>query len=126
MAGIFALNGSYTLTPGAGYPSGDATINAPLNESLVLKNETYQQFDLTSDSPYSVPLNGLSAAHVIAIKVVGGKVKMRLTTTDGSQQAIPVDTFGINFLGAAPATAIDLTRPTGVLVTVRLFLGERA
>ena len=89
MAGIFALNGSYTLSPGAGYPSGDATINAPLNESLVLKNETYQQFDLTSDAAYTIPLNGLAAASVIALKVVGGKVRMRLTTDGSQQQAIP-------------------------------------
>lgn len=126
MSGIFTLSGSYQVTSGAGYPSGDATINVPLNESLVLKNETYQQFDLTSDAVYSVPLNGLSAAHVVAIKVVGGKVKMQVTTTDGSAQAIPVDSFDMLFLGSAPATAIGLTRPAGVPVTVRLFLGERA
>lgn len=126
MAGIFSLNGSYQVTPGAGYPSGAATISVPLNEALVLRNETYQQFDLTSNTAYDVPFNGLAAAHVIALKVIGGKVVMRVTTTDGSQQAIPVDTFGIFFLGSAPATAIDLTRPTGVPVTVQLFLGERA
>lgn len=126
MAGIFTLSGSYQVTPGAGYPSGDATINVPLNESLVLKSESYQQFTLTSDTAYVVPFNSLAAAHVVAIKAVGGKVVMRVTTTEGSLQAIPVDSFDMLFLGSAPATAIELTRPAGVPVTVRLFIGERA
>lgn len=84
------------------------------------------EFELTDDSPVSVPLAALSRAHAVFVKTVGGKVRVRLTSADGSSQAIPVDSMLLLISESVPFTAIDITRAAGVPVTVRVLLAEAA
>lgn len=126
MADLFAITGSYSATPASGSPSGDPIITAPLDERQMLATEQYSQLTLTADTPASLPFGGLTEATVLVVKVVGGKVRVRITSTDGSQQAIPVDSFLALTCASVPLTAVDVTRTPGVQTIVRYFLGQKA
>lgn len=126
MSDIFAITGSYSATPASGTPSADPIITAALDERLMLATEQYSQLTLTNDSPVSLPLGGLSSINALIVKCVGGKVRVRITSADGSQQAVPVDTFLALISAAIPITAVDVTRTPGVQTIVRYFLGQKA
>lgn len=126
MSDIFAITGSYSATPASGTPSADPIITAALDERLMLATEQYSQLTLTSDSPVALPLGGLSAINALIVKCVGGKVRVRITSADGSQQAVPVDTFLALMSASVPMTAVDVTRTPGVQTIVRYFLGQKA
>ena len=126
MADAFRLSGSYSTTPTSGTPSGDPEVEALIEESVGLTSKTIGVYALTVDTPVTVDFGGLTNANVIAIRAVGGKVKARLTSADGSTQAVPVDPLLLSISKTVPVTAIDLTRVAGVATTVRVFLGERA
>jgi hypothetical protein len=126
VADQFALSGSYSSSPLVGSPSGVASIPAPIDEQLVLTAKFYDTIMLGVDTPVSVPFNvgGVSNAAVVIIKVTGQKVKARFTSTDGIQQAVPIDTFFANISRTVPITAIDLTRTPGVSTRVDIFMGQ--
>lgn len=84
------------------------------------------EFELTSDSPVTVPLAALSQAHFVYMRSTGGKIRARLTSADGTQQSIPVDPTLCVMSNSVPFTAIDITRQPGVQVTVRVLLAEKA
>lgn len=125
MADVFRLNGSYTTQPTTGNPSGDPEVESSIDERVGLTNKTIGLYNLTADSPVTVNFGGLTNAHVVVVKTVGGKARVRLTSADGSQQSVPVDSFFSLISLAVPVTAIDLTRVAGVSTLVRIFLGER-
>lgn len=75
---------------------------------------------LTTDSPESIAFGDLTSAHVIWLKVAGGKVRARLTSADGTQQAIPVDDWLALVTRTVPVTAIDLTRVAASADTPRV------
>lgn len=75
---------------------------------------------LATDSPESIAFGDLTNAHVIWLKVTGGKVRARLTSADGSQQAIPVDNLLVLVSRTVPVTAIDLTRVAATADTPRV------
>ena len=122
----FKLSGDYVTLPLSGSPSGDPEISSPLDEQITLKNKAIGLYELTADAVVAVGLCGLAGAHVIVLKTVGGKVKVRLTSADGAVQSVPVDTFFCVISQTVPFTALDLTRVSGVTTTVKVFLGERA
>lgn len=127
MATAFRLQGSYTATPcSCGGCSGDASLSAAINECVQLVKETYTTIQLTADATTPVAFGDCTAANVVVMRTVGGKVKARFTSADGSQQAIPVDAFFAVISGAVPFTAIDITRVSGQETTVRVFLGQQA
>lgn len=126
MADIFALTGSYSATPASGTPSADPIITAALDERQMLATAQYSQLTLTNDSPVSLPLGGLSSINTLIVKCVGGKVRVRVTSADGSQQAVPVDSFLALISASVPMTAVDVTRSPGVTTIVRYFLGQKA
>ena len=126
MSDIFAITGSYSATPASGTPSADPIITAALDERLMLATEQYSQLTLTSDTPVALPLGGLSSINALIVKCVGGKVRVRITSADGSQQAVPVDTFLALISASVPMTAVDVTRTPGVQTIVRYFLGQKA
>lgn len=125
MADIFRLNGNYSTCP-AGSPDGQPSLDAPIDELMTLIRKQLSDYELTGDAPVDVDFGGLANAHVVIVKSVGGKVRVRLTSADGSQQAISVDSFAVIMSQSVPYTAIDLTRPPAVGITVTVFLGERA
>jgi len=125
MADVFALEGSYSSRPTSGNPSGNPEVEAPISERITLNNKTVGYYELTSDSPVNVDLGGLSSVNVLVIKTVGGKARVRITSSDGSTQAVPVDSFFVLITKSVAVTAIDLTRVAGIDTNVRVFLGER-
>lgn len=126
MAYQFALTGGYTNTPLDGVPSLAPNVDAPLDESMVVTKKTEYDVDLTVDTPVPVQFGGVTNANIVILKTVGGKVKARLTSADGSQQSVPIDSTFIVISQSAPITAIDLTRVPATPTQVRIYLGERA
>lgn len=127
MADTFQLSGSYCVQPASGFPSGDPAIEAALSESLVLKNKQSLSVTLDDDPVESVAFGDMTNAHVIVIRLQGGKAKARFTSADGSTQAIPVDPFLTVISSSVPFTALDLQRVSGsTTVYARIFLGEKA
>jgi hypothetical protein len=123
----FKLDGSYQVTPLGNPASFAQTLTAPISEALTINQKQETNLDLTSDvTPLPVPFGGVTNANLVVLKAVGGKARARLTSADGSQQAIPFDTYLILMNDKVPITAIDLLRDLGVAVTVRVFLGQKA
>lgn len=126
MADVFKILGSYTTAPVAGSPSADPSMAATIDEQLSLDRKHYREYVLDSDAVVSVDFGGLDAAHALVVKCVGGKVRVRATSTDGTSQAVPVDSFMAVISESVPFTAIDVTREAGIEVRVKIFLGEKA
>jgi hypothetical protein len=125
MADQFVLSGSYTVTP-LSLTSLDPSLATPIDEPLALKSKQPSDITLSVDTPVAVPFGTLVNAHVVILKALGGKVKARLTSADGTTQAIPFDSFLILMSQTVPITAIDLTRVLATATTVKVFLGEKA
>jgi len=126
MADIFQLSGSYVVNPAVGAPSGLGGIETPLSECVVLDQKVLRDYVLTSDAPVDVDFGNVPSAHVLIVKSVGGKVRVRITTADGATQAVPVDSLLILLSLSVPFTAVDLMRVVGTRTIVQVFLGERA
>ena len=124
MADTFKLTGSYTTEPTSGAPSGDPAIEAAIDEACVLGKKHYTTVVLSTDALTAVNFGGLTNAHVIVIRSEGGKVKVTLTSADGTAQAVPVQYLLAVMNDTVPVTAIGLTRVVGTSTTVRVFLGE--
>jgi hypothetical protein len=125
MADQFVLSGSYTVTP-LSLTSLDPSLATTIDEPLSLKSKQFSDITLSVDTPVAVPFGTVVNAHVVILKALGGKVKARITSADGSTQAIPFDTFLILMSQTVPITAIDLTRVLATATTVKVFLGEKA
>jgi len=126
MADTFILSGTYSTNPTQGNPSAVPSLSAPIDERLQLDNKTVQYFDLTSDAPVAVQFPSGFAANLLIVKTEGGKVRVRITSSDGTTQAIPVDKFLVLFTESVDITAVDLTRELGVEVLVNVFMGDQA
>ena len=126
MASLFSLQGSYTANPSSGSPSAAPQITAPINEGMTLANEIVSQITLSVDGPVNLPLCGLDAVNLMVLKCVGGKITVRLTSTDGSAQAFPVDSFLALTSASTDITAIELVRTPATSTVVKYFLGQKA
>ena len=126
MADSFKLLGSYELNPLGNPLSFAPSIVAQISESKQIKYKEVTTIDLTTDSPVSVAFGGVTNANIVILKAVGGKVRMRATSADGTLQSIPFDTYFILMSDSVPVTAIDLTRAAGIPSTVRIFIAEKA
>ncbi len=85
----------------------------------------YDTITLNTDAALVVPMAAnMTGSNVVILKVTGAKVRARLTSSDGSQQSIPVDSFFALTTRSVLITAIDLTRTPGVITTVDVFLGQ--
>ena len=125
MSDVYHLSGSYNTKPLGGSLSGDPSLSSFLDESVVLVNKTLSYYELTTDPVVSVNLCGLSAVNVLVVKTIGGKVRVRITSSDGSTQSIPVDSLLVIHSASVDITAIDVQRVAGITTQVRIFLGER-
>lgn len=126
MADTFRLRGEYsalTAVRELGVPAPPEVL-ALLDEGMYLSDKLVGAYTLASDSPVSVGFSSLSAAHVVILRATS-KVRVRLTSSDGSSQALPADPLLVLISSSAPVTALDLTRLTGVSTEVTIFLGER-
>ncbi len=109
--------------PQAGNPSGDETVDGLVDESLSYDECALQKFTLDSDAQKVITLDPMISVRVIKIKVSGGPVVMALSSAAGTDQAVPVDGFGLIISAGTPFTGIKLTRTAGKTTQVRLFLG---
>lgn len=94
--------------------------------TLVAKMTT--TITLNSDAPLNVNFGGVTNANVVILKTTGGKVVAKLTSPDGTLQAIPVYSFFalIDIDQADNITALSLTRDPGQQTIVYVFLGQKA
>jgi len=126
VADQFTLSGNYATDPLDGVISFDASVVATIDEALTLGKKNLQTISLGADSPEVVNFGDLAGANVVLLKAVGGKVRARFTSIDGTAQAIPFDSYLILMSLDAPITALDLTRTPATETTCRVFLGEKA
>lgn len=126
MADRFTLSGSYTTEGLSGEPSFEPAIAAQISEIATLVSKKVDDLPLTVDTAVAVDFGGLTEANVVILKSLGGnKVKALVTSADGTDQAIPFDTYLILMTEDVPITALSLTRLPGTATTVRVFLGEQ-
>lgn len=126
MADTLKFTGDLMTTPAVGAPSGRASVRVPFDEVLSLTGALpVATYELTSDSPQAVAFGGLADVAFVMVRLVsGGRVRVRLTSAEGSAQAVPVDEFLILKSRRSPFTAMDLTRDAGVASVVEVFLGK--
>ena len=126
MADLFTLSGDYQSKPASmGTSSGAATISSPIDEAVQLASRTQVELTLTSDAPVSLAIPGATAINTVVVRTVGGKVALRVTSSDGTTQSIPVDPFCALVTKTVDITALDVARVTGQETVVKVFLGER-
>jgi len=127
MASTFTLSGSLISTPlTAG--QGESLVPVPIQEIMALAKKHYDEITLSDGLPLPVSLGGLTEVNVLFLRATGGKVRLRVTSSDGATQAIPVDPLGLFISKSVGVTAFDLTRDAAIsnTVTVRIFLGQKA
>lgn len=127
MSNLYSLEGSYTSAPASGLPSGDPEVDTTISEQLYLRRQKLVRVELSTDSPVAVGFDNIAAAAVVIVKSVGNKVSARITSADGTTQAVPVDSLLILHCSSVGVTALDLTRVAGAgTVNVIVFLGEKS
>lgn len=107
-----------------GPPSGIPSISSVIDESAQITNKELGYYELTADATQAVSFGGCTSGNVLIVKTIGGKVRLRITSADGSTQAIPVDTFFALISLSVPFTAVDVTRTAGVETLVQTFIGQ--
>jgi hypothetical protein len=95
-----------------------------IDESAQITNKELGYYDLTADAAQVVSFGGCAHGNVLVVKALGGKVRLRITSADGSQQAVPVDSFLVLISLSVPFTAVDITREAGVETFVQTFIGQ--
>ena len=126
MADTYLLSGSWDVQPSGGiFVSGCPDITTPINETLQLGQKQLFETTLTVDSPVVVDFGGVVDASVVFISC-DRKVRARLTSSDGTDQAIPVDGLFQLIARTVFVTALDLTRVVGQDTKVKVFLGQSA
>lgn len=125
MADTLRIEGSLETTPLLGVTSGAPTITIPIDTTLQLIRKATAEYTLEDDTVTDVELGQLDNVQVLSITVIGSKVRVRITSTDGATQSIPVDDSLMLVCQSVPITAIDLTRTaSGVETTVLVFMGQ--
>lgn len=123
MSETFRQEGSAVITPQYGSVPGASKTDADLSETVALTRSLETTYRLSSDSPQAVALGALTNVNVLLLRATG-KVRVRITSADGSTQSIPCDPRVEIISLSVPITAIDLTRVTGVRTDVAVLLGE--
>lgn len=124
MSEVARLQGSLTSTP-TYLPNGQARVTIPLDESLSCSNSLSTTVNLTSNSVYEVPLGALANVNVLMIRATGGKIRVRITSTDGTHQSIPTD-FLLLYTRTVSITAVDLMRTAETSTVVSVYMGDKA
>jgi hypothetical protein len=101
-------------------------VSAAIDERMQLANEVVSQITLDSEGAVALPLGSLAGVNLIVLKVAGEPVTVSITSSEGTSQVIPVDTFFTLYSRSVDITAIEVTRTPGALTLVKYFLGEKA
>jgi hypothetical protein len=122
MSGTLQIDGSIVYQP------NDASTSSPTVPDLLTYRGALNrapktvQYVLTDDTPVSVSFDGMTGINAVRIEA-SGKVRARLTSADGTQQAISVDPILILISESVPYTALDLTRVAGAATEVTVLIG---
>lgn len=123
---LLTRTGSDTITPPVGNPSGQSTVLVSVDERMALQRVLSTNLSLGTDSPVTVSLGTLSEVNYMTVRADGGKVRLRLTSSDGTSQSIPVDPSFSLRSDSVGITAIDVTRVTNTETEVFIVLGQKA
>lgn len=120
-------SGARRVVPTAADDDGISTVVIPTDSSVVFEQiDAVGEYDLTSDAPLTINLSGVSATvNYIVLRVKGGYVKAALTSDLGVANFYVEPRLELRS-DNNPYTALTLTRPVGVEVTVNVFVGKRS
>lgn len=121
----FRLLGALSLSPVLGASSGVPGVTTPLDEVLQVDQLQQGALLLEADAPVSVALGTMTEVNVLFVKSTA-KVRVRITSADGTQQAIPVDSVLLLTAESVGITAVDVMRVTGQDTTVDVLIGQVA
>ena len=125
MAQQLKLEGALVIEEAIGDYQGQSQVTNTIKESMSVLQYQSTVYVLASDSAQTVSLGSLSAVNVLQLRVVGNKVRVRITSSDGTSQAIPVDSFLCIISDSVSITAIDLTRTAGSESTVYVTICQK-
>ena len=120
-----AFTGSATLKPPVGFPSGQPTTLVSYDEKVSLDKNLSGNITLSTDNATSMSLGALTGVNWLSIRALGAKVRVRITSSDGTTQAIPVDPTLILRCDSVDITAIDVTRTTSIETEVFYVFGQK-
>ena len=120
------FTGSVDLGAPVGSPSGQPQAIVAFDETSYTQRILSTVLRLTGDSAVTLNLGQLSTVNFLSIRADGGKVRVRITSADGTSQSIPVDPFLILRCDSVGITAIDITRTAGIDTDVYVVLGEKS
>lgn len=120
------IEGAITIANPVGSPSGQPTVLLTLEEKVFLKRVLATNVTLDSDALTPVSIGPLAGVNFLSIRASGGYVRVRITSSQGTSQSIPVDPCLILQSDDLDITAIDLLRETTVDTEVYIVLGEKA
>lgn len=120
------LRGKLTYVPNPVVDQrGVATTLADLSGDIAVKNYVVEPYTLNTDGDVAISLGGLAAAHIVAIDV-DQPCLVKLTSTAGTTQIVPVQ--GLLYIESLTTafTAITISRPSGIVTTARVVLVEKS
>jgi len=122
----FRIQGSYCTVPLTGWPSGVPAVEAPIAVTMQVVAKAVQQYILETDAEFTVGLAaiGVDEVNALVMSVVGGPVRVALTTVEGVDQAFSVEGFLALTSITNAITALKLTRAPNTYTTINLFLGK--
>ena len=118
------VTGELGASPTLGASSGVPGTVVPLDESIQLAQMHQCTLFLGADSPVDVPFGTMTSGNFLFVKSTG-RVRVRITSADGVQQALPVDGVLLQFSESAGLTAVDVTRVAGQDTTVDVLIGQK-
>lgn len=118
--------GSDEIAPPVGNPSGQPSVLVAKDETMPLRNYLTTVVYLTANDPVSVSLGPLTGVNYLSIRSGDSKIRVRLTSADGTTQAVPVYPSLDLRSDTVDITAIDLTRTSGVDSEVFIVMGQKA
>lgn len=110
-------------SPGSCCGGGNAEVQADSEVVTIDGSVVLGYVDCLDDNPVSIPLAGLGAsgANLVSVTTYGGEVRMRVSSSHGATQAVPVDPRALIESASVPITSIDVTRVVGSGQTPRVY-----
>jgi hypothetical protein len=125
MAQQLTIEGALVIKEAVGDYQGQSQVTNTIAEKMSILQYQNTVYVLSADSAQTVALGALSEVNVLQIRVVGNKVRVRITSSDGTSQAIPVDSFLCIVTDSVSITAVDLTRTAGSETTVYVTICQK-
>lgn len=125
MAQQLTIEGALVISEAVGDYQGQSQVTNTIAEKMSILQYQNTVYVLSADSAQTVALGALTEINVLQIRVVGNKVRVRITSSDGTSQAIPVDSFLCIVSDSVSITAVDLTRTAGSETTVYVTICQK-